>query len=99
MGGETAPLNSAVFEPIIAGIDPDSSNLLTLNGWLLPVPAGSPQRLGNLANLEVRSAEDFPGGQHIVYARGPVIYIAVNDRAPPEELGGVTGEVRHLSCC
>ncbi len=97
MGGQTAPLNSAVFEPIIAGIDPDSSNLLTLNGWLLPVPAGSPRRLGDLANLEVSSAEYFPDGQHIVYARGPVIYIAEKDGAHPKKLVEVTGEVRNLS--
>jgi Tol biopolymer transport system component len=96
-GGQTAPLNSAVFEPIIEGIDLDSSNLLTLNGWLLPVPAGSPRRLGDLANLEISSAEYFPDGQHLVYASGPVIYIAEKDGAHPRKLVEVRGEVRNLT--
>src|SRR6516225_4871879 len=59
-GGQSAPVNTAVPEPIITGIAPDSSSLLTLNGWLLPVPAGSPQHLGDLAILDLSAVSYFP---------------------------------------
>lgn len=82
-GGQSAPVNTAVHEPIITGIAPDSSSLLTLNGWLLPVPAGSPQRLGDLANLDLSAISYFPDGQHIIYAAygssGSAIHIADRD--------------------
>jgi Tol biopolymer transport system component len=97
VGGQSAPLNTAVFEPIIAGIDPDSSKLLTLNGWLLPVPAGSPRRLGDLANVQINSADYFPDGQRIVYATGPAIYIADKDGAHAKRLVEVPGVARNLT--
>lgn len=82
-GGQSAPVNTAVPEPIITGIAPDSSSLLTLNGWLLPVPAGSSQRLGDLANLDLSAISYFPDGQHIIYAAygsgGSAIHIADRD--------------------
>jgi eukaryotic-like serine/threonine-protein kinase len=97
LGGQSAILDTAVPEPIIAGMDPDSANLLTLNGWLLPVPAGNPRRLGDLANLQLTAAEFFPDGQHIIYASGPVIYIADKNGANPRKILEVPGEVRWLS--
>jgi len=89
-GGQSAPVNTAVPEPIIEGIAPDSSSLLTLNGWLLPVPAGSPRRLGDLANLDLSAVSYFPDGQHIIYAAygsaGSVIYIADRDGSNAKKL-------------
>ena len=97
VGGQSAILDTAVPDPIIAGMDPDSSNLLTLNGWLLPVPAGNPRRLGDLANLELTAAEYFPDGQHIIYASGPVIYMADKNGANSRKILEVPGEIRWLS--
>jgi serine/threonine protein kinase len=96
-GGRSAPLNNAVSDPIIASINPDFSNLLTLNGWLLPVPAGDPRRLEDLAKVEVTAAEYFPDGRHILYASGPVIYIADKDGSNVKKLLEVASEVRWLS--
>jgi Tol biopolymer transport system component len=96
-GGQSALLDTAVFEPIIAGMDPDFSNLLTLNGWLVPVPAGNPRRLGDLANLQLTAAEYFPDGQHIIYASGPSIYIGDKNGSNSRKLLEVPGEVRWIS--
>ena len=96
-GGQTAILDTAVPQPIIAGMDPDFSNLLTLNGWLLPVPAGNPRRLGDLANLALTAAEFFPDGQHMIYASGPTIYVADKNGDNSRKLLEVPGEVRWLS--
>jgi len=96
-GGQTAVLDTAVPEPLIAGMDPDFSNLLTLNGWLLPVPAGNPRRLGDLATLALTAAEFFPDGQHIIYASGPTIYVADKNGDNSRKLVEVPGEVRWLS--
>jgi len=89
-GGQSAPVNTAVPEPIITGIAPDSSSLLTLNGWLLPVPAGSPQHLGDLAGLDLSAVSYFPDGQHIIYAAyesgGSAIYIADRNGSNPKKL-------------
>jgi serine/threonine protein kinase/Tol biopolymer transport system component len=97
VGGQSAILDTAIPEPIIAGMDPDSANLLTLNGWLLPVPAGNPRRLGDLANLALTAAEFFPDGQHIIYASGSTIYIADKNGDNSRKLLEVPGEVRWLS--
>src|SRR5262252_6803605 len=89
-GGQSAPVNTAVPDPIITGIAPDSSSLLTLNGWLLPVPAGSPQHLGDLANLDLSAVSYFPDGQHIIYADyesgGSAIYSADRDGSNAKKL-------------
>jgi Tol biopolymer transport system component len=96
-GGQSALLDSAVQMPIIASITPDFSHLLTLNGWLLPVPAGTPRPLGELRKLEATSAAYFSDGQHIVYAVGPALYIADKDGAAAQKLTEVPGEIRWLS--
>ena len=98
VGGQSAVMNTSVQPPIIAGFDPNSSNLLTLNGWALPLPAGDPRRLGDLADLDLTSAEYFPDGQHIVYASGIAIYVADKNGAHARKLlQAADGEIRWLS--
>jgi Tol biopolymer transport system component len=96
-GGQSALLDSAVPMPIIASITPDFSHLLTLNGWLLPVPAGTPRPLGELRKLDATAAAYFADGQHIVYATGSALYIADKDGAAAKKLTEVPGEIRWLS--
>ena len=96
-GSQSAILNTSVPEPIIANIDPDSSSLLTLSGWLLPLPAGIARRLGDLPNVDLYSAEYFPDGQHIAYSSGHVIYIADKNGSDSRRLLEVPGDVEWLS--
>jgi len=96
-GSQSVILNTSVPEPIIADIDPDSSSLLTLSGWLLPLPAGIARRLGDLPNVELYSAEYFPDGQHVAYSSGHVIYIADKNGSDSRRLLEVPGDVTWLS--
>ena len=96
-GGDSTIIKTPVYGPIIASFDPLSSNLLTLNGWLLPLPAGNARRAGDLSTLNLTSSEFFPDGRHIAYASGTAIYIADNNGANPRKILETGAEIRWLS--
>jgi eukaryotic-like serine/threonine-protein kinase len=74
-GGETGIASTALPEPVIADYSQALSGLLVLKSsltndapfWLLPLPSGSPRRIGNLTG---RSAMLSPDGQRIAYIDG-----------------------------
>ena len=96
-GGQSARIETEVKIPILAGIEPGTSNLLTLNGWWVPTPAGNPRQLGDFGHLQVTAADYSADGEHIVYAAGQSIFIADKNGVAARKLADVDGEVRWLS--
>ena len=88
-GGETAPLDISVPDPELADISADNSELLVRQAiefaeggcWSVPLPAGSPRRLGLLAHAAVWT----PNGK-LVFSKGTDLYIAAHDGTNPRKL-------------
>jgi Tol biopolymer transport system component len=97
-GGETAPLPSPLAGTDIYDILPSRSELLVRTGaeglepesavWILPVPAGSPRRLGDIL---AHAATWTPDGRHIVYGNGSTLYVCKADGTEPRKLVTVEG--------
>src|SRR5262252_1758242 len=90
-GGEVAPLNVPLESPLISSVSPDGSELLlsliTNAGaatpfWSLPLPAGSPRRLGSVVGHD---ANWGPRGQ-LLFGKGNDIYIAEHDGSAPRKI-------------
>jgi serine/threonine protein kinase/Tol biopolymer transport system component len=91
-GGEVAPLNIPLENPFIADVARDGSELLLSPGstppqvgnpfWSLPLPAGSPRRLGSVTGHDPVWG---PQGQ-LVFGKGNDIYIAEHDGSAPRKL-------------
>ena len=96
-GGDSTIIKTPVYRPIIASFDPLSSNLLTLNGWLLPLPAGDARRAGDLSTHNLTSSEFFPDGRHIAYASDTAIFVADNNGTNPRKILETGAEIRWLS--
>jgi len=56
--------------------------------WLLPIPSGSPRRLGE---VNAHDAGWSPDGQQIVYANGSNLYLAKSDGSDARKLTTVFG--------
>ncbi|HXJ85770.1 MAG TPA: protein kinase [Candidatus Binatia bacterium] len=83
-GGEAAPLDVPVDNPIVSSISPEKSELLVVPMqanyldkpfWTVPIPAGSPRRLGNVVGHD---ATWSPNGT-LAFAKGNDIYVAEHD--------------------
>ena len=95
-GGRTALVDTRLVNPQIAGLVPDGSALLALVGgntdtsyplWSIPLPAGEPQRLGN---LEMWGAGVLPDGR-IAFGKGTDLFVADKDGSNPHKLVSVAG--------
>ena len=81
LGGETSAIMTPFVVDPIRDISPDRAALLisVLAGqydpslWVLPLPAGTPHRLGDLVGHE---ATWFPDSQRIIFANGHDLYVA-----------------------
>src|SRR6516165_8625958 len=91
-GGEAAVLPTPFGSPILLDISSSRSELLVVNAtsitlgwplWLLPVPAGTPHRLGSLL---AEDATWSPDGREIAYVRGRDMYRAKSDGTEPRKL-------------
>src|SRR4029077_21273084 len=91
-GGETAALPTPFPNVFIVDISPDSSALLVANFkgtgqtaalWSLPLPAGTPRRMGDLAPM---SAAWTPDGSELVFSKDSEIYFAKSDGSNPHKL-------------
>jgi eukaryotic-like serine/threonine-protein kinase len=91
-GGETALVSTPFQNTALADIAPNRSELLLFNFvgieqedplWVLPVPAGTPRRLGDVSASD---ATWSPDGQQIAYAKGFDLYVARNDGADSRKL-------------
>jgi Tol biopolymer transport system component len=96
-GGEAAPIPTPFHLPALLDISPNRSELLIgdfvrqeteVQLWVLPIPAGTPRRLGN---LRAHGAAWSPDGRQVVYTNGPDIYLANNDGTGARKLTSVAG--------
>ena len=93
-GGEVAAVDVPLANPIVADISSEQSELLILQispgespMWSLPVPAGSPRRLGAMTAHDATWA---PNGK-LVFAKGNDFYIAEHDGANPHKFATAPG--------
>ena len=93
-GGEVAVIDVPFENPVVADISNEQSELLIAQAspgespyWSLPVPAGSPRRLGDMT---ARDAGWAPDGK-LVFTKGNDIYIAEHNGANPRKVATVPG--------
>jgi len=96
-GGETALVPTSFPNVVLWDIAPGHSQLLVssaiggqleLSLWTLPLPAGTPRRLGEVVGHD---ASWSPDQQQIVYAHGTDLYTAKNDGTDARKLATVSG--------
>jgi serine/threonine protein kinase/Tol biopolymer transport system component len=96
-GGETSEIPTPFPNVALAGISPDHSQLLigVIQGtrfespvWALPLPSGSPRRIGYVVASD---ASWSPDGERLVYVHGSDLYLAKADGADPKLLTTVKG--------
>jgi Tol biopolymer transport system component/DNA-binding winged helix-turn-helix (wHTH) protein len=101
-GGEISRISTPFPNSLLEDVDPGRSELLvnslTLEGgvtaigqgplWIVPVPAGSPRRVGN---FDARGAAWSRDGLKLVYAQGNKIYVANRDGTQSRELVTIPG--------
>ena len=89
-GGETAPVPTSLESPFLTDISADHSELLVSPSalspnhsfWSLPLPAGSPRRLGDLVgNYPAWSADG-----KLIFNHGKDIFLAEHDGSKPKKL-------------
>jgi len=90
-GGQTAFIDDHAAEAWLQGISPDGSTLLAFLNmgsnleapvWSIPIPAGEPRQLGDMA---VSRATYFPDGR-LLLIKGKNIFIADKDGLNPRQL-------------
>jgi Tol biopolymer transport system component len=91
-GGETSLISVPFSVDRVDAVSPDRSNLLvtaaTANPqdhglWTLPLPAGSPRRLGDMPGKE---GDWSPDGKSLAFVRNSDIYVANADGSQPRKL-------------
>jgi Tol biopolymer transport system component len=95
-GGEIFSLSVPTNHPVIEDISPDHSHLLISNTdslnaplWILPLPAGSPRRIGD---LEASGATYAPDGKHLLFTKDSDVYLAADDGSEVRRIvSGVEG--------
>ena len=96
-GGETALVPTPFPNVGLWDVAPDHSHLLISSFpglelesplWILPLPAGTPRRLGDAVGHGASWSLDQ---QHIAYARGTDLYVAKSDGADARKLATVPG--------
>jgi eukaryotic-like serine/threonine-protein kinase len=97
LGGEASKISVPLPAFWIGDISPDRSSLLipALNSqenyydlWALPLPAGTPRRLGGLQGYDGTWS---PDGQHVLFADGNDLFIAKADGTESKKLASLPG--------
>jgi hypothetical protein len=103
-GGETAPLNVPIENPVVTDISSAGSELLLTQPrfdagdspyWIMPVPAGSPRRIGDVAGHD---ATWTPDGK-LVFARGTDLYIAEHEGSNPHKFASAPAVPSNIAFC
>ncbi len=108
-GGEVFPLERAFPQIDLDDISASGSEFLAINlgdqfdgsssefdpvgVWRIPVPSGSPRRLGNLRANDTRWS---PDGNAIAYSAGSDLYLANSDGSNARKLAILPGEPMYL---
>ncbi|PYX05887.1 MAG: hypothetical protein DMG88_20025 [Acidobacteria bacterium] len=97
-GGETSLITTPFANLNLYDIAPNHSELLAasfitgteseLPIWLVPLPSGSPRRLGDVS---AHDAAWSPDGRQIVYANGSSLYLVKRDGSDTHKLTTVAG--------
>jgi len=97
-GGDTAPLQSPLATADIYDFSLRNSQLLVRGSaegsetespvWIVPVPAGSPRRVGEIL---AHAAAWTPDSQHILYANGSHLYLCNSDGTESREFAPTNG--------
>jgi eukaryotic-like serine/threonine-protein kinase len=104
-GGEATAIPTSLRNVFPLDISPDKSELLVAaNGaagsneslWALPLPSGSPRRIGDLLTDGV-SAEWSPDGKHIVFGKGNELWIANADGSNATRIFSGTGRAEAVN--
>jgi eukaryotic-like serine/threonine-protein kinase len=102
-GGEVSQIPTPFSNTVLEDIAPDRSSLIIsehlftnpVSGfWTLPLPAGTPRRMGE---IEGRDATLSPDGTQFAVTRGSDIYLVRSDGSDPRRLvsvGGIAHEIR-----
>jgi Tol biopolymer transport system component len=99
-GGEVLETPSPIRASRIMDISPDHSQLLIASGgaigmnnllWTVPLPAGSPRRLGTFIADARSRARWSPDGQTLVFGRGSDLWVAKGDGSNPRRIATVQG--------
>ena len=98
VGGDAAPVPSPLAAADIYDFSPRNSQLLVRGSaegsvtespvWMVPVPAGSPRRVGEIL---AHAAAWTPDGQHVLYANGSRLYLCNPDGTESREFAQATG--------
>ena len=97
VGGETSAIPAPFLVNQITGISPDRSSLLVpaYEGlqweaplWLLPLPAGTPHRLGELVGHD---GTWFPDGQRILFAKDHDLYVTTASGTENKKFASLPG--------
>jgi serine/threonine protein kinase/Tol biopolymer transport system component len=104
-GGETSPLPTPTTNFYLSDISPDKSELLIVDfpepfnndsrqAWLLPLPSGSPRRLGGLTpGTTVWS----PDGKYLAYSKTHDLWLAEPNGTNPKKLTSLSGNAVFLN--
>src|ERR1700686_5258369 len=97
-GGETSVIPTPIKNIRFSDISPDHSQLLVttfaptgsqeLPFWVLPLPSGSPRRLGDFLGT---GASWSPDDQELVFTKGSALYLAKADGGNPHLLVSTQG--------
>jgi len=96
-GGETSPISMPFAVQRVNGVSPNRSALLVTAAtdskhdaglWTLPLPAGSPRRVGEMLAKE---GDWSPDGKSLVFIHDSDIYIAKADGTQPHKILTVPG--------
>jgi Tol biopolymer transport system component len=98
VGGDAAPVPSPLAAADIYDFSPRNSQLLVRGSaegsvtespiWAVPVPAGSPRRVGEIV---AHAAAWTPDGQHILYANGSHLYLCNADGTESHDFAQTKG--------
>jgi eukaryotic-like serine/threonine-protein kinase len=97
LGGETSAIPTPFLVSQIGDISPDRSSLLVpayqgvqyeASLWLLPLPAGTPHRLGELVGHDGTWS---PDGQRILFAKDHDLYVATANGTEPRKFASLPG--------
>ena len=96
-GGEASQIAVSVPNPVLRDISADHSSLLFSDDrgtdpetgfWALPLPSGTPRRLGEITG---RDGTWSPDGTQLAFTKGSGIYVAKSDGSEPHRIASVAG--------